>query len=254
MHHHHGHIAFAALRHHVAHVHLVDGDVASWAEVAQLALGLFDLLAADEKAALGLQDERGVCSSHVFQGLSHRVRGGGHEDCDRGTGQHGQSQHHRHSFSQHVQAPRSERLIRACTSAPPRQASPLDLTVAGFGWWSLSIPTESEVRTDARREGLGKHSSSHGCRLTTMAPPLPHDVHPRNLFATHRCTTPAWRHPVRWDCDGWRARSRVTRRRTASFRFGSLEPTRFASGESRPSPSTPRWAHRSASSPRAPRS
>ena len=38
MHHHHRHVAIAALRHHVAHVHLIDGDVPARAEVAQLTL------------------------------------------------------------------------------------------------------------------------------------------------------------------------------------------------------------------------
>ena len=60
MHHHHGHVAIAALRHHVPHVHLIDGDVSPGAEVAQLTLRLFDLLAADEEAALGLQHQRRV--------------------------------------------------------------------------------------------------------------------------------------------------------------------------------------------------
>ncbi len=57
MNHHHGHVAIAALGHHVAHVHLVDGDVPARAEVAQLTLGLFNLLAADEEAALCLQHQ-----------------------------------------------------------------------------------------------------------------------------------------------------------------------------------------------------
>ena len=60
MNHHHGRVAVAALRHHVPHVHLVDGDVPPGAEVAQFPLRLFDLVAADEEAALGLQHQRRV--------------------------------------------------------------------------------------------------------------------------------------------------------------------------------------------------
>ena len=55
MHHDHRNVAVVSLRHHVAHVHLVDGDVAARAEVARSTLRLFDLLAADEEAALCLQ-------------------------------------------------------------------------------------------------------------------------------------------------------------------------------------------------------
>ena len=35
MDHHYRNVAGAALRHHVPHVHLVDGDVAAWAEIAR---------------------------------------------------------------------------------------------------------------------------------------------------------------------------------------------------------------------------
>ena len=69
MDHHHRHVAVAALRHHVAHVHLVDGDVPAGAEVAQLALRLFDLLATDEEAALGLQHQRLVRRLHILECL-----------------------------------------------------------------------------------------------------------------------------------------------------------------------------------------
>ena len=73
MHHHHGHIAVTALRHHVAHVHLVDGDVSARAEVAQLALCLFDLVAADEEAALRFQHQGLVSGLHILERLRHHV-------------------------------------------------------------------------------------------------------------------------------------------------------------------------------------
>ena len=58
--HDHRKVAVTALRHHVPHVHLVDGDVPPGTEVAQLAFRLLDLLAADEEAALCLQHQRRV--------------------------------------------------------------------------------------------------------------------------------------------------------------------------------------------------
>ena len=75
MHHHHGHVAIAALRHHVAHVHLIDGDVPARAEVAQLTLCLFDLLAANEEAALRLQHQGRVGSLNILECLRHHVDG-----------------------------------------------------------------------------------------------------------------------------------------------------------------------------------
>ena len=49
MHHHHRYVAVTVLRHHVADVHLIDGDVAAGTEIAQFTRGLLDLLAADEE-------------------------------------------------------------------------------------------------------------------------------------------------------------------------------------------------------------
>ena len=57
MDHHHRKVAITALRHHVADVHLIDGDVALRTEVAQFHPCLFNLVAADEEAALRLQHE-----------------------------------------------------------------------------------------------------------------------------------------------------------------------------------------------------
>ena len=75
MHHHHGRVAVAALRHHVPHIHLVDGDVSAGTEVAQFPLRLIDLVAADEEAALGLQHQRLVRGLHVLESLRHHVAG-----------------------------------------------------------------------------------------------------------------------------------------------------------------------------------
>ena len=69
VHHHDGHVAVAALRHHVPHVHLIDGDVPARAKVAQLTLRLFDLLAADEEAALRLEHQRRVRRLDVLERL-----------------------------------------------------------------------------------------------------------------------------------------------------------------------------------------
>ena len=86
---HHDRHAVAALRHHVAHVHLVDGDVSSRTKVAQLGLRLFDLVAADEEAALGFQDEGLVRSLYILEALGHHVARGAQ---DR---RHGEAGHKR---------------------------------------------------------------------------------------------------------------------------------------------------------------
>ena len=75
MHHHYRHVAIAALRHHVAHVHLIDGDVPARAEVAQLTLRLFDLFATDEEAALCLQHQGRVRRLNVLECLCPDVDG-----------------------------------------------------------------------------------------------------------------------------------------------------------------------------------
>ena len=75
MDHHHRKVAVTALRHHVAHVHLIDGDVAPRTEVAQLHLCLFGLVAADEEAALCLQHQRRVGSLNILECLRHHVAG-----------------------------------------------------------------------------------------------------------------------------------------------------------------------------------
>jgi hypothetical protein len=86
-----GHVAVAAPRHHVADVHLVDGDVSAGGEIAHLALRLFDHLAADEEAALRLQHQRCGSQLDVCEGLrrhaERRAEHGRHED----AGQHGRS-------------------------------------------------------------------------------------------------------------------------------------------------------------------
>src|SRR6185436_9167679 len=64
MNHHHGYVAFAALRHHVAHVHLIACDVPPRTEVAKHTLCLFNLFAADEETALRLEHQRLVGSLH----------------------------------------------------------------------------------------------------------------------------------------------------------------------------------------------
>ena len=74
VHHHDRNVAVAALRHHVPHVHLVDGDVTAGREVSQLHCGLFDLLAADEEAALRLQHQRRVGRLHVLERLRRDIR------------------------------------------------------------------------------------------------------------------------------------------------------------------------------------
>ena len=91
MDHHHRNIAVAALRHHVPHVHLIDGDVPSGTEVAQLTLCLFDLVAADEEAALRLQHQGLVGSLHILECLRHHVDGCAENGRGHGTEQDDQS-------------------------------------------------------------------------------------------------------------------------------------------------------------------
>ena len=97
MDHHHRDVAVTALRHHVPHVHLVDGDVAPRAEVAQLHLGLFGLLAADEEAALCLQHQGRVGCLQIRDGLRRHSRGRPERDRNRDDGEQGPSARHRGS-------------------------------------------------------------------------------------------------------------------------------------------------------------
>ena len=89
MEHHDRKVAVAALRHHVPHVHLVDGDVPPGTEVAQLALRLIGLLAADEEAPLCLQHQRRVGGLDVLEGLRRHVAGRPEDGRDGDTGQEG---------------------------------------------------------------------------------------------------------------------------------------------------------------------
>ena len=105
MNHHHGYVAIAALRHHVAHVHLVDGDVPARAEVAQLTLGLFNLLAADEEAALRLQHQGRVGSLNIFERLRHHGAGRAGNARQANTGHDRRSNQHHESLTSHSQSP-----------------------------------------------------------------------------------------------------------------------------------------------------
>ena len=100
--HHHRDVAVAGLRHHVAHVHLVDGDVPARTEAAHLHLRLFGLLAADEEAALGLQHQGRVGCLDVLESLRRRA-GGRAEHADQGdSDEDGRSAGHRDSLTVHV--------------------------------------------------------------------------------------------------------------------------------------------------------
>ena len=72
MNHDHRHVAITALRHHEAHVHLIDGDVTTWTQ-SDLHLRHLGLFPTDEKAALRLQNERRIRSPNVLQRLRDRV-------------------------------------------------------------------------------------------------------------------------------------------------------------------------------------
>ena len=105
MDHDHRDVAVAALRHHVAHVHLVDGDVPPGAEVAQLPLRLFNLLAANEEAALRLQHQRLVGRLNVLERLRHDATGHA-ENAGHGNARHdGQSSRPHESLTSHSQSP-----------------------------------------------------------------------------------------------------------------------------------------------------
>ena len=77
MHHDDRNVAVAALRHHIPHVHLIDGDVSARAEVPQLTLRLLDLLAANEEAALRLQNQRCLRGLHILECLRPDIHGRG---------------------------------------------------------------------------------------------------------------------------------------------------------------------------------
>ena len=105
MDHHHGDVAVAALRHHVPHVHLVDGDVPARAEAAQLHLRLLSFVAADEEAALCLQHQGRVRRLKILEGLRHRAAGRAEDAGKGGTDQDGRSAQHRESLTSHVSSP-----------------------------------------------------------------------------------------------------------------------------------------------------
>jgi hypothetical protein len=71
MDHHHWDVAVAALPNHVPYVHLVDADMARGTETAQLDVGLFDLLAAHEEAALCLQHQGRLRRLKISKILGH---------------------------------------------------------------------------------------------------------------------------------------------------------------------------------------
>ena len=83
MDHHHRDVAVTALRHHVPHVHLVDGDVPTRTEAAQLHLRLLGLVAADEEAALCLQHQGRVRCLKVLEGLRHHAARRAEDDRQR---------------------------------------------------------------------------------------------------------------------------------------------------------------------------
>ena len=112
--HHHRDVAVAALRHHVPHVHLVDGDVAPGTEAAQLHLGLLGLLAADEEAALRLQHQGRVGRLEILEGLRLDAAGRAEDARKRDTEEDGRSAQHRDSLTSHVDSP--------LATEPPRPA------------------------------------------------------------------------------------------------------------------------------------
>jgi hypothetical protein len=110
MDHHYWEVGVPALRHHVPHVHLIDGDVTPRTKVAQLTLRLFSLFAADEEAALCFQHQRRVGCLNTLECLRHHAVDCA-EDARKGdTDQDGRSAQHRETLTSHVSPP--HRVIR----------------------------------------------------------------------------------------------------------------------------------------------
>ena len=116
MDHHHRHVAVTALRHHVAHVHLVDGDVPTGAEVAQFRLRLIDLVAADEEAALGLQHQRRVRGLHILEGLRRHVPRNAENGTNGYSREDGRSAQHPESLTVHVKISSRDSHFATCST------------------------------------------------------------------------------------------------------------------------------------------
>ena len=68
-------------------------------------LCLFDLLAADEEAALCLQHQRRVGRLHILECLRHHVDGRAENARQGNTDHDGRSNQHHESLTSHVQSP-----------------------------------------------------------------------------------------------------------------------------------------------------